>query len=153
MTKVLEFGPQEEALSESFFVNPDVTIKPMEGAWWEIDGKFDAIFSYYNFTSVPFPIEQEVLTNWASHLNKEGTLYIIVPSWEYMSRVALQEQIAHWLKPMMFNSVNQFTMRGLRIMFNKAGLKVTSAKTGVGRLQLAGNELELEQHYVVGQRP
>lgn len=152
MTKVLEFGPQEEALSGLFFPNADITIKPMKGAWWEIEGDWDGIFSYYNLTMVPFPIEQEVLTQWTRRLNEDGLLYVTVPSWEYMSRMALQERLAIWLKPIMFNAVNQFTMKSLRVLFHKAGLSVISAKTGEGHMVVQGQDVVLEQHFLTGRK-
>lgn len=152
MTKVLEFGPQEVALAEPFFPYADHTIKPMKGEWWNVDEKWDAIFSFYNYTKIPFVIEQECLNQWVEQLEDDGLIYVIVPSWEYMSRMALQEYLPMWLKPMMFNAVNQFTMKSLRILFNKAGLAVTEAKTGEGHMRIGEEDVVLEQHIVIGRK-
>ena len=150
--KVLEFGPQEMPLSEPFFPDADITVKPLDGVWWEIDGKWDAIFSFYNFTKVPFPIEDEVLVHWTEQLEEDGLLYLIVPSLEYMARMALQELMPAWWKPMMFNATNHFTMKTLRILFNRAGLNVTKAETGEGHLNIAGEDVVLEQHFIIGRK-
>ena len=150
--KVLEFKTQDEPLSRQFYPDGEIELAPLEGEWWNIEGKWDGIFSYYSLTKTPFPIEQDIINHWSDCLEADGLLHIFVPSWEFLCRMALQEMLQQWVKPMMLDAANQFTMRSLRILLNKAGLAVIKAKTGEGHIVKYDTEIVLEQHFVVGQK-
>lgn len=152
MSKVLEFQTSDQSLAEQFYPEAEITLAPVTGEWWNIEGKWDGIFSYYSLTKTPFPIEQEILSHWSDSLNADGLLHIFVPSWEFLCRMALQEMLQPWVKPLMLDAANQFTMRSLRILLNKAGLAVVKAKTGEGHIVKYEMEIVLEQHFVVGQK-
>ena len=151
MSNVLEFDFKDEALCQGMYPEDDVIFHATnEDEWWWIAGKYKGIFSHFNLTKTPFTIEQQIIDYWANALEPEGMLHVFVPSWEYLSRMALQEYIEPWIKPMLLDAGNQFTMRSLRILFNKAGLKVLKAKTGEGHIIKYDTEIVLEQHYIVG---
>lgn len=152
MSKVLEFGNQEVALSKSFYPEDEIEVKPLEGEWWWIDkNTYKGIWSFYNFTKTPYSKEQQVIDSWANGLVEDGLLHIVVPSFEYLCRMGLQSYQEPWVKPLLLDATNQFTMPQLRILMNRAGLNVLKAKTGEGRIKLFDNEIVLEQHYLVGQ--
>lgn len=149
MNQVLEFGGQEEALSKSYYPDAEITIKPMKGEWWWVEkDKWNGIFSFYNATKTPYPIEQQVFDSWAGGLKKGALLHVIVPSFEYLCRMALQEYVEKWVRPMILDTANQFTMPQLRILLHRSGLQVLKAKTGEGHIAIGEAEIILEQHYV-----
>ena len=98
--KVLEFG--EEKLSQSYWPDREIILRPLEGEWWWIDKgeKYWGVFAYYTPTKIPFPVEQQVFDNWVEALVPGGTLHIIVPSFEYLCRLAIQETMEPWVKAM-----------------------------------------------------
>lgn len=152
--RVLEFG--EAKVSQSYWPDREIVSKPLEGEWWWVDNKEEkywGIFSFYTATKIPFPLEQQIFDNWVEALAPGGTLHIIVPSFEYLCRLALQETMEPWVKGMLLNATNHYSMKQLRILLHRAGLNVLKAKTGAGAVELAeGAMLELEQHYVAGVR-
>ena len=151
MSKVLEFDFKDDALCQNMYPDDEIIFHDTkELEWWWIPGTYKGIFSHFNLTKTPFMIEQQILDYWANALEPNGLLHVFVPSWEYLCRMALQEFIEPWVKPMMLDASNQFTMRSLRILFNRAGLRVLKAKTGEGHIIKYGGEIVLEQHYVVG---
>lgn len=146
--KVLEFG---EATSQSYWPDREIVVKPMEGEWWWIDKKekYWAVFSFYSATKIPFHIEQQIFDNWSNALVDGGTLHIVVPSFEYLCRMGLQDTMETWVKSLLLGATNHYTMKQLRIMMKRSGLKVLKAKTGVGEIELTkGMQVVLEQHYV-----
>ena len=151
MSKVLEFDEKDEALCQGMYPDDEIIFQDTkEPEWWFVPGTYKGIFSHFNLTKTPFTVEQQIIDYWANALEPNGLLHVFVPSWEYLCRMALQELIEPWVKPMMLDAHNQFTMRSLRILFNRAGLKVLKAKTGEGHIIKYGGEIVLEQHYVVG---
>ena len=151
--KILEFGNQEQPLSEPLYPDAEIIVKPMIGEWWVLNEDYDGIYAFYAYHKTPLHLEQRVLDNWKNCLVPGGILHIIVPSWTYLCRMALQPMIQPWLKPLMIDCSNWFTMGQLRILFARSGLNVLKAKTGAGQLALGEWEFELEQHYIAGQRP
>ena len=146
--KVLEFGV---ATSKSYWPDREIVVREMKGEWWWIDKseKYWAVFAFYAATKIPFDIEQQIMDNWSNALVDGGTLHIIVPSFEYLCRMGLQDSMEPWVKAMLLNAANHYTMKQLRIMMNRSGMKVLKAKTGVGEIELApGMQVVLEQHYV-----
>ena len=149
--KVLEFGA---ATSKSYWPDREIVVKPMpQGTeWWWLDEKYWAVFVFYAANKIPFDMEQQIFDHWAKALAPGGTLHIIVPSFEYLCRMGLQDTMEPWVKGMLLNATNHYTMKQLRIMFKRADLKVLKAKTGVGEIAIGetGATLVLEQHYVAG---
>lgn len=150
--KVLEFG--EAKLSQSYWPDLEIVSRPLDGEWWWLDkNEYFGVFSYYSATKIPFPIEQQVLDNWVNALVPGGTLHIIVPSFEYLCRLALQETMQPWVKAMLLNATNHYSMKQLRILLHRAGLNILKAKTGSADVETPeGAVLTLEQHYVAGVR-
>lgn len=101
---------------------------------------------------------EKILRHWESRLQDGGSLHIVVPSWEWEAREVLSENPS----PVVFGhsfagNVNQwdvhkcmFTMRNLRRLFEKVGLNVVIAKTGVYHVHYDGKDYPADQHYVCG---
>lgn len=150
--KVLEFGNQEVPISEAMYPEAEITLKPIEEDWWKIEGMWDGIFSFYNLNYTPLPLEMDVIKDWSDHMNEGALLHVFVPSFEFLCRCGMQNMLEPWVKPMLLDAANHFSMKQLRIMFHKAGLKIIKAKTGEGHIEKFGMQLILEQHYIVGQK-
>lgn len=124
------------------------------------DGEFDAVFASHVLEHITYWKEQEVLNEWARILKPGGELHVLVPSWEWVARNVLAEKPSKALKPLAFAGqttpwdvhLNMFTMRRLRVMFEKAGMGVFKARTGVRVINVVGELVETEQHYVAGRK-
>lgn len=124
------------------------------------DGEFDIVFASHILEHITFWKELIVLQEWARLLRTGGELHVIVPSWEWVARNVLAENPSIGLKPLAFASqttpwevhTNMFTMRGLRALFERAGLGVFWARTGPLVINAGGNLVEVEQHYVAGRK-
>ena len=150
MSKVLEFGDYEEPMATMLYPAADIEVRPLKGEWWWVDKKekYDGIYVFYSANKIPFTIEQQVFDNWAEALNPGAILHVVVPSFEYLCRMALQPKIIMWVKAMILNATNHYTMPQLRILMHRAGLSVMKAKTGEGAIHLYQQDIVLEQHYV-----
>jgi hypothetical protein len=154
MSKVLEFGNQEEALCRAYYPDDEITIKPLVGEWWlDFGGPYKGIFAFYVLNKTPYPLEQRILDNWANSLEPGGIVHIIVPSLHYLCRMMQQSPQPNWIKPMLLDATNHFTMHMLRILIGRTGkLDVIKAKTGPAELEFHGDNIEIEQHYVAAVR-
>lgn len=150
--KVLEFGNQEVPICGSIYPEAEITLKPIEDKWWEVDGQWDGMFSFFTLNHTPLPLEMDIIKDWADHLNDDALLHVFVPSFEFLCRAGIQNMLEPWVKPMLLDASNHFSMKQLRIMFHKAGLKIIKAKTGEGHIEKYGMQIRLEQHYIVGQK-
>ena len=134
---------------------PDIV---MDAGKMNFKEKFDGILASHVLEHFPYFEVITVLERWVDALVPGGELHILVPSWEWTARQVLSEdpspalfghtfagQITEWdLHRCMF------TMRRLRGLFEKVGLNVIHAKTGVYYLLINQTKQEAEQHYVVG---
>jgi len=124
------------------------------------DGEFDVVFASHILEHITFWKEQEVLNEWARIVRPGGEVHIAVPSWEWVARNVLAEKPSIGLKHLAFASqqtpwevhLNMFTMRQLRALFEKAGLGVYWARTGPLVINVGGQLVEVEQHYVAGRK-
>lgn len=124
----------------------------------ELHGKFDAIVASHVLEHFSYWKEQDILKGWIRCLKPDGELHIIVPSAEWAAREVLSEQPSPALHGHMLAGqvngwdvhLNIFTMRKLRSLFERVGLTVFRARTGIYHLHYNGKEYEAEQHYIAG---
>jgi predicted SAM-dependent methyltransferase len=155
MSKVLEFGEHETPISESFYPLEEIVIRPFDDGWYWVSSEeeYKGIYAFHAATQVPWQEEQEVFNSWSWGLEPGGLLHVVVPSFEWLCRMGLQPQQQQWVKALLMNANNHYTMPQLRIMMHRAGLDVMKAKTGKAQIELFDETLEIEQHYVVGAKP
>lgn len=167
---VLEIGPNIKPQAHLAIENAkvytmdiDKQLKPdivMDAGKINFDQKFDAVFASHVLEHFPYWDTLRVLTAWKKALVVGGELHIVVPSWEWSAREALSDKPAKALFAHTFaGCVNEwdvhkamFTMRYLRMLFDKIELDTIYARTGKYRLIANGEEVEAEQHYVIGVR-
>lgn len=155
MSKILEFGDNKEPLSVNFYPTDEIIVRPLVDEWWWIgkDEQYKGIYAYYAPTKIPWAIEQEAINSWAWGLEPGGLLHFVVPGFEYLCRRMLGPLPEVWVKAMLLNAYNHYTMPQLRIMFHRAGLQVLKAKTGAAQIDFMDDVREVEQHYIVGMKP
>lgn len=126
----------------------------------ELHGRFDGVFASHVLEHFSYWRELEVLKGWVNCLKDGGELHIVVPSAEWAAREVLSEKPSPALHGhMLAGQVNEwdvhlniFTMRKLRVLFERAGLTVFRARTGEYSLQFNGKEYKAEQHYMAGMK-
>lgn len=118
----------------------------------------DGIFASHVLEHFSYWESENVLKHWASRIKDGGSLHVVVPSWEWSAREVLSENPS----PVIFGhsfagNVNEwdvhkcmFTMRYLRRLFEKIGLNVVIAKTGVYHVHYNNVNYPAEQHYICG---
>lgn len=122
------------------------------------DASFDAVIASHILEHIPYYEETRAVKDWVRVLKEGGTLNVIVPSWEYVSRVVLSENSNAQIKQYAFGGLispwdvhlNMFTMPMLRSIFMHCGLDVVLARTGSRIINAFGKEMEVEQHYIAG---
>lgn len=165
---VLEIGPnikpQAHLVIENakiYTMDIDKQQKPdivMDAGKMNFDGKFDVIFASHVLEHFPYWDTIRVLTAWKKALVSGGELHIVVPSWEWAARQVLMDNPSPALFPHSFAGiVNEwdvhkvmFTMRSLRMLFDKIELNTIFARTGKYKILVSGKEVESEQHYIIG---
>jgi predicted SAM-dependent methyltransferase len=124
----------------------------------EYKEKFDGLFASHVLEHFSYWDAENVLQGWADAVKVDGMVHVLVPSWEWAAREVLSDNPSPALHGHSFaGNVNEwdvhknmFTMRKLRALFERVGLQVTRAKTGVYHIQFQGNVYPAEQHYVCG---
>lgn len=137
--------------------NPDI-LADAASIPQEYHGVFDGILASHVLEHFSYRITERVLRNWMDCLKDGGALHVVVPSWEWLAREVLSENPSPACYGHGFGGhVNawdchyaMFTMRKLRQLFDKIGLSVTHAKTGVYHIRVGDKEYEAEQHYICG---
>lgn len=123
-----------------------------------LHGKFDAIVASHVLEHFSYWREQDILKGWVKCLKPDGELHIVVPSAEWAAREVLSEKPSPALHGhMLAGQVNEwdvhlniFTMRKLRVLFERVGLTVFRARTGEYHINVRGTIYKAEQHYVAG---
>lgn len=125
----------------------------------ELHGKFDAIFASHVLEHFSYWKTNLVVDGWVKCLKPGGELHVVVPSLEWACREVLSENPSPAVYPQLFaGQMNEwdvhltgFTMRKLRQLFEKAGLNVGIARTGIYHIVVGQlGEFEALQHYIVG---
>jgi len=122
------------------------------------DGELGGLFAHYVLNRIPWSYTEGCLEDWARCLATKSLLHVLVPSWEWLSRMVLQEKLEPHIKPLMFGAqtnphdvgMNAFTMRELRVLFDRVGLAVVKAKVSKVDIEIGEEIYEAEQHYVCG---
>lgn len=126
----------------------------------ELKGRFDAILASHVLEHFSYWKEMDVLKGWVACLKEGGELHIVVPSAEWAAREVLSEKPSPALHGHMLAGqatqwdvhLNIFTMRKLRVLFERLGLTVFRAKTGEYHLNFHDKDYPAEQHYVAGKK-
>lgn len=172
MKKVLEIGPEkapkanlipgwEEAEVLTLDVLPDYepdilcNADDIPAQW---DESFDGVLASHVLEHFGFWYTGIVLEKWIRLLKPGGELHIVVPSAEWAARQILSEGPSYATFPHLFGShINEyqmhksaFTMRLLRVEFEKAGLLTRRATTGQYNISVNGEAYVAEQHYIMG---
>jgi predicted SAM-dependent methyltransferase len=124
----------------------------------KLKGTLDGIFASHVLEHFSYLMTEKVLRHWVDYIKDGGTLHVVVPSWEWAAREVLSENPSPALFGHCFaGNVNEwdvhlcmFTMRNLRRLFEKVGLSVIIARTGVYHIRYGDKEFEAEQHYICG---
>ena len=128
----------------------------------ELYGQFIGVFASHVLEHFSFWTTTAILKMWVRCLVPGGSLHIVVPSLEWAARQILEEEKpSPALLPHLYaGQTNQwdlhysgFTMRRLRVEFERAGLEVYRAKTGPYTIVVLGTEHQAEQHYIAGRLP
>ena len=118
--------------------------------------KYDAVIAYHALQRTINANVVQLIKSWKRCLKPEGELYIFVPSLEWAAREILAEDPSSLLLVHIFGDqgdenhyhLSGHTLRRLRVDLTRAGMKVTSAKTGYYISGLGGKEYRAEQHVV-----
>ncbi len=124
----------------------------------ELHETLDGIFASHVLEHFSYWNTEKILRHWVDYIKDGGSLHVVVPSWEWEAREVLSENPSPALFGHSFaGNVNEwdkhlcmFTMRNLRRLFEKVGLNVIIAKTGIYHLRFGDKEYEAEQHYICG---
>ncbi len=163
-SKVIELTTGTEPLCTELY--PDIEIElrnPYNYVGAKLpyeDGELDGIFTHFILTNIAYRRTQQVVDDWARCLKPGGLLHILVPSFEWLMRAALQEEIPMHVRPLLFGTqhdqhhiaMNALTMLDLRVLLRQAGLTVIKARQKIFHVQFGDDSLEAEQHYVVGEK-
>lgn len=101
------------------------------------------------------------LKNWYHVLKPGGELHLFVPSLEWVAREIMAEDpsvlmLIHIFGPQSDEEgfwLSGFTMRRLRVDMDDVGFEVITAKVGYYSMIIGEQEVQAEQHYVVGRKP
>lgn len=125
----------------------------------ELYGKLDGILASHVLEHFSYWRTLHVLEGWVKCLKDGGELHVLVPSLEWAARQILSESPSPAVYAQLYaGQVNQwdvhltgFTMRKLRQLFEKIGLSVHTARTGVYHVNVGDQGIfPAEQHYIVG---
>lgn len=169
--QVLEIGPNVKPQAQFIWEDAEVTtLDVLEELRPDIVGdalhlkdalkgrKFDAIFASHVLEHIPWWDCDRVLVEWIECIRDGGSIHIVVPSLEWAARQILSEKPSKAVIPHMYAGVtngydvhlNGFTMRGLRVVLERAGLSIGQARTGEYTIMILGEPMEAEQHYCAG---
>ena len=124
-------------------------------------GKLDGLLASHVLEHFSYWNTEKVLMGWADCLKDDADMHILVPSLEWAAREVLSERPSPAVYAQLFaGQVNQwdvhltgFTMRGLRATFERCGLHVRTARTGVYHIRVGTmGEFEALQHYIVASK-
>jgi predicted SAM-dependent methyltransferase len=123
-----------------------------------LHGGFDHVLAAQVLEHVPWFQAQATLAGWAVCLKPGAALHVVVPSLEWAARQVLSEETSPALLAHLYGGLDTpwnvhlggFTLRLLRAMFQRAGLKVQRARSGQYTLRLGAGVYVAEQHYVMG---
>lgn len=125
----------------------------------ELYGKLDGLLASHVLEHFSYWKTDTVLAGWIRCLKEGGELHILVPSLEWAAREVLSERPSPAVYAQLYaGQVNQwdvhltgFTMRKLRALFEKLGISVHTARTGVYHIRVGNmGEFEALQHYIAG---
>lgn len=125
----------------------------------ELHGKLDGFLASHVLEHFSYWNTDKVLAGWIRCLKDGGEIHILVPSLEWAAREVLSERPSPAVYAQLYaGQVNQwdvhytgFTMRKLRALFERAGISVHTAKTGVYHIRVGDmGEFPAEQHYIAG---
>ncbi len=125
----------------------------------ELYGKLDGLLASHVLEHFSYWTSDNILDGWIKCLKDGGELHILVPSLEWAAREVLSENPSPAVYAQLYaGQVNQwdvhltgFTMRKLRQLFERAGLNVNLARTGIYHIRVGTlGEFEAMQHYIVG---
>lgn len=125
-----------------------------------LKGQLDGLLASHVLEHFSYWKTEEVLKGWVDCLKDGGELHILVPSLEWAAREVLSEKPSPAVYAQLFaGQVNEwdvhltgFTMRKLRQLMDRVGIKTQVARTGVYHVRVgtAPHEFEALQHYVAG---
>lgn len=162
--KIVELTVEKSSLAGQLYPNTEIELRnPYNYIGAKLpyeDGELDGIFTHFILTNIAYKRTQAVVNDWARCLRPSGLLHIIVPSFEWLARAVLQEQIPLSVRPLLFGvqhdqhhiAMNALTMLDLRVLSRQAGLTVIKARVQIFHVQIGDDMLEAEQHYVVGEK-
>lgn len=125
----------------------------------ELFGKLDGLLASHVLEHFSYWATEKVLFNWIKCLKDGGELHILVPALEWAAREILADKPSPAMYAQLYaGQVNKwdvhltgFTMRKLRSLFERGGLSVHTARTGVYHLNVGKlGVFPAEQHYIVG---
>ena len=125
----------------------------------ELYGKLDGLLASHVLEHFSYWKTNEVLANWIRCLKEGGEIHVLVPSLEWAAREVLSENPSPAVYAQLFaGQVNQwdvhltgFTMRKLRQLFEREGIAVHTARTGIYHIRVRDlGEFEAMQHYIAG---
>lgn len=124
-------------------------------------GKFDAFLSFHDLAKVSHHHTIETLKNWRHVLKRGGEMHLFVPSLEWAAEQILSERPSPLTLWRIYGPqteedqffVNGFVLRKLRADLQKAGLLAERAQTGHESIEVNGDVLDVENHYVMARKP
>lgn len=125
----------------------------------ELYGKLDGLLASHVLEHFSYWKTDEVLAGWVRCVKPGGEIHVLVPSLEWAAREVLSEQPSPAVYAQLYaGQVNMwdvhltgFTMRKLRQLFERAGVDVHVARTGLYHLRVGTlGEFESQQHYIAG---
>lgn len=125
----------------------------------ELYDRLDGLLASHVLEHFSYWKTDAVLDGWLRCIKDGGELHILVPSLEWAAREVLSERPSPAVYAQLYaGQVNQwdvhltgFTMRKLRALFEKHGVSVHTAKTGIYHVRVGNmGEFEAMQHYIAG---
>jgi hypothetical protein len=162
MSKVIELAVSGEGVAQAAYPDDEVeTINPylyLNDPLPLEDGSVDGMFATHVLNHIPYQACQAVLLDWSRVMKPKGLLHVIVPSFEWLARSVLQEEIKPHIRPLLFGmqtdeysiGLNALTMLELRRLMQMADFRVIKARVGSVSIAVGDTEHLAEQHYVVG---
>ncbi|NMC80189.1 MAG: methyltransferase domain-containing protein [Chloroflexi bacterium] len=170
--RVLEIGPGSKPQAKQLW--PDAIVTTMDAdpnlkpdivndareMPKRLYNQFDHLLASHVLEHIPWWSTVEALKEWAKVVKPGGSVHVVVPSLEWAAREILSENPSKAVIPHLYAGVTTawdvhlagFTMRRLRAVFEAAGLSVTRARSGPYHINILGEVMEAEQHYVCGMR-
>lgn len=126
----------------------------------EFGGAFDGCLVMNQWQRVGFWESENALRRWVECLVPGGELRVVVPSLEWGARQVLADMPSGAVLPHIFGSqtgngefhLSGFTMRRLRVLMERCGLRVEHANTGQYTIEIDGKAVQADQHYVMGRK-